>query len=114
MDVCTPLTLHDSLIYLNFIEHSNDCGVYVCRYIYAMLRLTTRAFTYRDAGFKGKRSDDRVFKTLITDGDEFKFVQPDITRIRGEFFVLLKRLSEIFLLWKESEVTSEVTVNMDK
>jgi Ulp1 family protease len=83
-----------------------DCGVFVCRYAYAIHQLRDRHFTYKDAGMycdSGDKKTKQAFYHLITDGAEFDFDMSDIARFREEFKILIERLSDTFLQWKKTE-----------
>lgn len=68
-----------------------DCGVYVCKYAYAMYQLREQAFTYADAD-----RSRAPFYDFITNGDGFKFDMNDIKRLRKEIHILARRLSDIY------------------
>lgn len=80
-------------------DNSWDCGVFVCRYGYAIYRLRGRRVTYADR-------DDR-FQSLITDNHEFDFDREDIVRIRGELAQLVDNLSSLYKEWKKLEEEAE-------
>jgi hypothetical protein len=110
----TPLCLAVIFI-VPLQDNGSDCGVFVCRYAYALYRLRHLDFTYYDA-FQDKSVDSRfivspkyrrkAFKDLITKGVTFQFSVEDITRIRDEFKELIQNLSKIFEDWKRSEVVA--------
>jgi Ulp1 protease family, C-terminal catalytic domain len=78
--------------------NSWDCGVYVCRYAYAMYLLRKSRFTYSEVEYsEGIPS----FRKLITEHDAFRFDADDIRRIREEYLSLVGRLSELYRKWKE-------------
>jgi Ulp1 protease family, C-terminal catalytic domain len=77
--------------------NSWDCGVYVCRYSYAMYLLRKSRFTYLEVEY----SKGAMFQKLITDHDAFRFDADDIHRIREEYLSLLERLSNLYRTWKE-------------
>jgi hypothetical protein len=79
-------------------NNCSDCGVFVCRYAYAMYELARRtpitcAFA-RDLG-------------QLTDSDEFDFCMMDIARIREEMKTLIRRLTNVYTPWKEAELQRE-------
>lgn len=80
-------------------NNSWDCGVYVCRYMYAMYLLRSHKFTYAEVG----QSDDNMFRDLITNNAAFRFGSDDIVRIRDEFMMLMERLSVLFFKWKADD-----------
>jgi Ulp1 family protease len=53
-----------------------DCGVFVCRYGFAMYQLRDKKFSYREV-MEGKTP----FSALITNSTEFNFDMNDIDRI---------------------------------
>lgn len=89
-----------------------DCGVFVCRYAYAIYELRQKEFTYGDAGMYtvggvATGSGSRAFKDLISDGAEFDFNMEDIARFREEFKTLIERLSALYQKMKIAEKMSE-------
>lgn len=77
-----------------------DCGVFVCRYAYGLIRIRSRMFSYKEAGFDG----GDLFKAMITTDEAFQFDMDDIDRIRGEMKILIERLSEVYLPWHAEQV----------
>ena len=90
-------------------NNSWDCGVFVCRYAYAIYELRDRDFTYGDAGMHCENTDvitgssSRAFKELISDGAEFDFNMDDIARFRDEFKTLIENLSRLYVKAKSAE-----------
>eukprot|EP00934_Nitzschia_sp_Nitz4_P002048 Nitzschia sp. Nitz4//scaffold80_size88189//71589//78338//NITZ4_005093-RA/size88189-processed-gene-0.64-mRNA-1//1//CDS//3329558648//2048//frame0 len=88
-------------------DNTWDCGVFVCRYAYALYELRNRNFTFEDAGMycdRSSRSTSRsAFYDLISDSAEFQFGMDDIARFRDEFKMLIERLSEVYMSFKRSE-----------
>ena len=86
-----------------------DCGVFVCRYAFAIYELRYRNFTYGDAGMYCNAVDvsrgeaSRAFHDLISDGAEFDFNMDDIARFREEFKVLIERLTNLYKKSKDAE-----------
>jgi len=80
-----------------------DCGVYVCRYVFGLLHLCRRQFSYRDAGISAIKKhmyhENPLFPKFITDSVEFQFDQEDVVRMRIETKILIENLST---LYKES------------
>eukprot|EP00980_Cylindrotheca_fusiformis_P010725 scaffold2403_cov87-Cylindrotheca_fusiformis.AAC.3 len=85
-----------------------DCGVFVCRYAYAVFHLRNRSFTY---GALGGRSP---FSRLITGGSEFDFDMNDIVRFRDEFRKLVENLSKVYSNWKRKEQANQKTCPEDE
>ena len=82
--------------------NSFDCGVFVCRYGYGLIRIRSRIFSYREAGITELtkdlwRSHRSLFPKCITDDEVFDFNMDDIHRIREEMKELIQRLSRIYL-----------------
>jgi len=75
-----------------------DCGIYVCRYTYGLLRLRGSSFSYRDAGVRG--SDDQMhhlgplFGRFLQESGQFDFNQGDVERMRAEMKVLVTNLCD--------------------
>jgi hypothetical protein len=87
-------------------DNGYDCGVFVCRYAYAIYQLRQRGFTYSDAGLCCDSEEEKksaAFYHLITEGSEFDFDMDDISLFRDEFQTLIERLSEIHTRWKKEE-----------
>lgn len=91
-------------------DNSHDCGVFVCRYAYAIYELRSREFTFEDAGMHCGEDDLAVgssrrnaFKELISDGVEFDFNMDDIARFREEFKTLVENLSRLYVKSKSTE-----------
>ena len=83
-------------------NNSWDCGVFVCRYAYAIYELRHKDFTYGDAGMHCQEGGvargpaSRAFRELISDGAEFDFNMEDIIRFREELKTLIERLSPLY------------------
>jgi hypothetical protein len=80
-----------------------DCGVYVCRYVFAIYKLRKRAFSYGEVGYSRPEKPALIFRDLITDSQEFDFDATDISRIRLNFRELLERLSVLYDRWKQAD-----------
>jgi hypothetical protein len=91
-----------------------DCGVFVCRYAYAIYELRHRDFTYGDAGMYCEEGEvargetSRAFHDLISDGAEFDFNMADIARFREEFKTLIERLTNMYKKVKDAEKVLEL------
>ncbi|GFH53921.1 hypothetical protein CTEN210_10397 [Chaetoceros tenuissimus] len=73
-----------------------DCGVFVCRYVFAMLhlfdtRIECKLQDWRNATF---RKD--IIKKYITETDAFNFGMDDITRLRDEMAILIQDLHRVY------------------
>ena len=69
-------------------ENGYDCGVFVCRYAYGLLKMRSHVFSQADI-VDG-------CKELISANDLFKFDMKDISRFRTEFRSLIKNLSQMY------------------
>lgn len=76
-------------------SNSWDCGVFVCRYAYALFKTRHNIFTVFDS--------NNNFQKSITDNGEFKFNMRDIARIRREFGTLVDGLAAVYACWKQEE-----------
>lgn len=86
-------------------DNSWDCGVFVCRYAYAMYLLRDKAFSLGDVNDDGTKRFS--FASLITNTEAFAFDMSDIVRIRGEMKTLIRNLSKVFVPWREEEARKE-------
>ena len=73
-----------------------DCGVFVCRYAFAMLhlfdtRIECKLKDWRNATF---RKD--IIKKYITETDAFNFGMDDIARLRDEMAILIQDLHRVY------------------
>merc|ERR1712238_404701 len=106
-------------------DNGSDCGVFVCRYALAMLKLRHLKFTNKEAGIekasgldvdrvtrrstrKGIRGANPPFTELITNGDEFTFDCNDIKRIRTEYQTFIKNLHPLY------EKSNKVKIETEK
>ena len=81
-------------------DNTWDCGVFVCRYAYALFMLRhNRITTSADSSLQ------EVLKAAITDRDEFQFDMDDIKRIRGEMMSLICRLATLYRKLKRDRKT---------
>ena len=103
--VLTPFDMKSMGLFCPAIPYqvnSWDCGVYVCRYMYAMHKLRSQQFTYTDVGWF-ESSKENMFRDLITNHAAFQFNEDDIVRMRYELMTLIERLSKLFCAWKVEE-----------
>jgi hypothetical protein len=91
-----------------------DCGVYVCRYVFAMYKLRNRSFSYEEVGYSRPEKPARLFRDLITESDEFDFDATDISRIRLNFRQLLERLSVLYDRWKEADTLKRKAIKKQR
>lgn len=82
-------------------DNSWDCGVFVCRYGFAIYMLPDRNVTY------AHRNEAVPFGSLITNSEEFNFDGSDIVRIRAELATLLNNLSALYKEWKKADDEAE-------
>ena len=76
-----------------------DCGVFVCRYAFALYSMRDRDITFGDA----KKDQYGIpLERAITESDAFQFDGSDIVRIRKELDFLINKLSEIYKRWKDA------------
>ena len=68
-----------------------DCGVFVCRYAYALFMLRHKVLTVA-----GHTSPGDALRDAITERDEFQFDMDDIVRIRKEMKILIDNLAECY------------------
>jgi hypothetical protein len=87
-------------------DNSWDCGVFVCRYAYAVYLLRHLSFTYREVNAFEERHKSR-WQKLITDGPAFSFAMPDIARLREEMKTLIEGLSRVYSPWKKERDRKE-------
>jgi len=101
---CTILSLHSCSLSVPYQDNGYDCGVFVCRYGFAVYALLLRGHnvTYADIGKRGQ-----PFRKLITESDEFDFNGDDILRIRGDLATLLDKLSDLYKEWKKASDEAE-------
>ena len=100
-------------------NNGSDCGVFVCRYAFAMFQLRHLKFTYQDAGldrmsarqsFTPRQRDvlrPKAFLNLITNGKAFEFDVDDIQRIRSEFKTLIRNLHPLYQVVRDERMKAE-------
>ena len=99
-------------------NNGSDCGVFVCRYAFAMFQLRHKEFSRRDAGLEPLDGDQlrsrrqrgtrtKAFANLITNGNEFDFDVEDIQRIRRDFKTLIKKLHPLYQEVKDNKMKAE-------
>eukprot|EP00536_Pseudo-nitzschia_multiseries_P008300 jgi/Psemu1/257073/estExt_Genewise1Plus.C_2090059 len=115
-----PFNKHTCQIYDPQVPRQNngsDCGVFVCRYAFAMFQLRELKFSYRDAGLDSISQDtskkerrlllSQAFSDLITNGEPFNFGVGDIQRIRCEFKTLIQELQPLYKEFKDGKIKAE-------
>eukprot|EP00563_Minutocellus_polymorphus_P004411 CAMPEP_0181044106 /NCGR_PEP_ID=MMETSP1070-20121207/13080_1 /TAXON_ID=265543 /ORGANISM="Minutocellus polymorphus, Strain NH13" /LENGTH=1161 /DNA_ID=CAMNT_0023122511 /DNA_START=127 /DNA_END=3612 /DNA_ORIENTATION=+ len=80
-------------------DNSWDCGVFVCRYAYALYLMRNKQITYEAAGLENRP----YFLDLITKSPEFNFNMVDIGRVRDELKELITNLSPKYFEAKAKE-----------
>lgn len=70
-------------------DNGFDCGLFVCRYAYAMYKLAGKIFSYGELATMGPLQN--VIRS-ITRSDEFGFGMEDMARMRREMQTLIRRL----------------------
>jgi Ulp1 family protease len=104
---------HQAVSLVPLQNNTWDCGVFVCRYAYALYELRHREFTYGDAGMYCEEggitrgSESRAFHDLVSGGPQFDFNMKDISRFREEFKTLIERLSVVYQKMKSAEKEPE-------
>ena len=84
-----------------------DCGVFVCRYAFSLLRLRNVEFKFDTTGYKNynkaSKTLPKILETLITHSEAFRFQSEDMIRLRSEFAKLIDNLSDMYKKEKELE-----------
>ena len=85
-----------------------DCGVFVCRFAYAMFKLRHLQFSYSDAGLHplkraSKQISENVFQQLITNGNLFDFNMDGMFRLRENFKNLIWKLHLLSKKWNRDK-----------
>ena len=90
-----------------------DCGVFVCRYAFALYSMRDRDITFGDA----KKDQYGIpLERAITESDAFQFDGSDIVRIRKNLDMLIDRLSIIYKRVRRtttSQMTRRTTADND-
>jgi hypothetical protein len=86
------------LVYLPvpYQDNSWDCGVFVCKYSFALYKICKDPILYSDA------YTSPPLCQLITENNEFDFGPADIKRFRDEMAKLVDNLSAVYLSRKKS------------
>ncbi|KAL7578136.1 hypothetical protein ACA910_012582 [Epithemia clementina (nom. ined.)] len=104
-----PFTSKSMAVYapkVPYQENGWDCGVYVCRYAYALYNLRHRTFSVEECQVGLTKVPP--FSTLITENEKFQFNADDIDRIRSEFIDLILKLSAVYKCWKKKADRAEL------
>lgn len=64
--------------------NTNDCGVYVCKYVSALYRLRDREFSKENAA------------KIIAESSEFKFDEKNVALLREEMEEIVTLLAEVY------------------
>ena len=91
--------------------NDDECGVFVCRFAYAMFKLRHLQFSYSDAGLHplkraSKQISENVFQQLITNGNLFDFNMDGMFRLRENFKNLIWTLHLFSKKWKNEQQSS--------
>lgn len=110
---CACYSISDLTLYLliaseavPYQTNTWDCGVFVCHYIHAIYMLRNKQFTFADLE-QSKRGIKRNVVPIIDGCDDFSFTMEDISSTRQEMKTLIKRLSQLFVPWKQNREESE-------
>lgn len=77
-------------------DNSWDCGVFVCRYAFNILRLLRMPFAHKHSEWTDADKRRNQVTKWITESPEFQFNMNDISRLRIEMACLIKELSSIY------------------
>lgn len=77
-------------------DNSCDCGVFVCRYAYGMMRLFDQRFACKPSVWTDSQVQRKLGKKWIGEVSEFDFNMNDISRMRNEMEKLILALSQIY------------------
>ena len=73
-----------------------DCGVFVCRYAFAMLQLLDTRIECKLADWRVAKFRRNIIKEYITEKEAFDFGMDDIARLREEMAILIQDLHRIY------------------
>jgi hypothetical protein len=111
-----PTSFSHILRFLRLVPQQDngcDCGVFVCRYAYAMKKLSHLDFTYKETDFHFSSRQSRNFcKSIFS--NPFNFGMDDIAAIREDLKTLIHRLSDIFIPWKKEQRRKEKVERLQK
>jgi len=88
-------------------DNSWDCGVFVCRYGYAIYRLLLEGIEFKIKAGTKKKDYQAQLNELISSHQAFDFNMEDIERIRVEMKQLLKNLNVLYTKWRKKEKISK-------
>lgn len=88
-------------------DNSWDCGVFVCRYGYAIYRLFLEGIEFKIKAGTKKKDYQAQLNGLISSHQAFNFNMEDIERIRVEMKQLLKNLNVLYTKWRKKEKISK-------
>lgn len=78
-------------------DNSWDCGVFVCRYAFSILRLINLPFAHSHSEWTDCNKRRSLVTKWISDSPEFQFNMNDIARLRIEMADLISNLSSIYM-----------------
>jgi hypothetical protein len=100
--LCLAFAVFASLIFIVPYQLNGwDCGVFMCRYAYALYLLRDMTFSFGETNIRASKPAERF--RLITESEAFAFDGDDVQRIRTEIKTLIERLSVIYARVKEEE-----------
>jgi len=105
-----PFTVKMMKVYdprIPYQDNSWDCGVFVCRYAFALYHQRENHITYKEI------EDDPQFQRSITRSLGFQFDMKDIVRLRREIKTLIDRLSELYETAKMFEGSDNGTQSIE-
>jgi len=77
-------------------DNSWDCGVFVCRYAFGILRLINFPFAHKHCEWTDVQRRRNLLTKWITESPEFHFNMDDIARLRIEMAHLITNLSIVY------------------
>ena len=85
-----------SYLLVPYQSNSWDCGVFVCRYAYALYSRYLNGWRIKEGDIFKKRSQVSLHDHVLTESAEFAFGMSEIGILRDEMKVLVRNLSEVF------------------
>ncbi|GFH58426.1 hypothetical protein CTEN210_14902 [Chaetoceros tenuissimus] len=87
-----------------------DCGVFICRYAFAMLQLLDTRIQCKLADWRDAKFRRDIIKEYITETEAFDFGMDDIARLREEMAILIQDLHQIY----KQKIEEKKTKKRDK